>query len=71
MNKGHKIKRSAVTGRFATKPLGRSKASKFAQIEGMTLTRRSAKMISRLEGTGLKGDALRTAITGSFGKKHG
>lgn len=63
------IKRSASTGRFVTKPLGKGKATKFSNVEGMVLTQRSAKMISRLEGSGLKGDALRSAITGSFDKK--
>ena len=71
MTKNQAIKRSVVTGRFASKPLGKGKAKKFAQVEGMVLTQRSSKTISRFEGSGLKGDALRSAITRSFVKKRG
>lgn len=65
------IKRSAKSGRFVAKPLGVSKASKFAQVEGMTLSEKSSTTYARLESKGLKGDALRSAITGSFQKKRG
>lgn len=71
MKKNQAIKRSTVSGRFASKPLGKGKATKFAKVEGMVLTQRSAKTISRFEGSGLKGDALRSAIAGSFVKKQG
>lgn len=71
MKKSQAIKRSPVTGRFATKPLGKGKATKFSKVEGMSLSGKSAKTISRFEGRGLKGDALRSAITGSFLKKQG
>ena len=70
MKKSQAIKRSAATGRFVTKPLGKEKATKFSKVEGMSLTGRAAKTISRFEGNGLKGDALRSAITGSFVKKQ-
>jgi predicted deacylase len=71
MNKNQTIKRSTVTGRFTSKPLGKEKATKFAKVEGVILTQRSSKTISQFEGSGLKGDALRSAITGSFAKKRG
>lgn len=71
MKKNQAIKRSTATGRFVTKPLGKGKATKFSKVEGMSLTGKSATTISRLEGRGLKGDALRSAITGSFVKKQG
>ena len=70
MKKTRKAIRSAATGRFVTKPLGRGKAEKFSQVEGMVLSRESAEMLSRLKGRGLKGDALRSAICGSFEKKR-
>lgn len=71
MKKGHIIKRSVATGRFATKSLGKSKASKFALVEGVKLSGRSTKTMSRFESTGLRGDELRSAIVGSFGKTRG
>jgi hypothetical protein len=65
------IKRSAKSGRFVTKPLGVSKASKFALVEGMTLSKKNLKAFAECEAIGLKGDALRSAISGSFQKKRG
>lgn len=65
------ISRSASTGRFTPKPLGKAKAAKFAQVEGMALTEKSKQTLVRLEASGLKGDALRAAITGTFQKKRG
>ncbi len=63
------IKHSAKVGRFVPKPLGKAKAEKFSKVEGMTISRKSAKTLSDFEGRGLKGDALRSAINGSFIKK--
>ena len=71
MKKNQAIKRSAATGRIVSKTLGKDKATKFAQVEGMVLTKKSSKTMSRFQGRGLKGDALRSAITGSFNKKRG
>ena len=71
MKKNTSIARLTSTGRFITKPLGKGKAEKFAQVEGMSLNKRSAGMILRLEQRGLKGDALRSAITGDFVMKRG
>lgn len=66
MKKSSAIGRSATTGRFVTKTVGKGKAEKFARVEGMALNKRSAGTISELETRGLKGDALRSAITGKF-----
>ncbi|WP_037317498.1 hypothetical protein [Ruegeria halocynthiae] len=71
MKKNSSIARSAASGRFIAKPLGKNKAKKFAQVEGMSLNSQSAGAISRLEERGLKGDALRSAITGQFIAKRG
>lgn len=60
-----------MTDRFIPKPLGKDKARKFIQVEGMSLNKQSAGTISRLEKKGLKGDALRSAITGTFVSKPG
>lgn len=69
MRQKQTIKRSAATGRFVTRPLGQSKASKFAAVEGMSLNRKSSETLKTLKSRGLKGAALRTAITGSFKTK--
>ena len=71
MNKSTALKRSATTGRFATKPLGKGKATKFAKVEGVTTSSRSAKTLKTYSDLGLKGDALRSAITDSFAAKKG
>ena len=71
MKKSQTIKRSAATGRFVTKSIGKGKASKFALVEGIALSRSSAKTISNFENNGLRGDELRSAIIGSFGNKRG
>ena len=47
-----------------------SKAIKFAQVEGMALSPRSAQTLTQLQANGLQGDALRAAIALSFQKKH-
>ena len=70
MKKTRKAIRSAETGRLVTKPLGRGKAEKFSQVEGMALSRESAAMLSGLKARGLTGDALRSAISESFDKKR-
>lgn len=66
MNKSITLKRSASTGRFVAKPLGKDKATKFAKIEGVTISAASAKTLETFSDRGLKGDALRSAITESF-----
>ena len=70
MNKGTALKRSATTGRFVTKPLGKAKAEKFARVEGVTTSSQSTALLEAHIGRGLKGDALRSAIMGSFATKH-
>ncbi len=54
-----------------TKALGKSKATKFAKVEGVTTTSKSAKTLKTYSDRGLKGDALRSAITGTFTNKKG
>ena len=71
MKKNSSIARSTLTGRFTTKSLGKGKAERFARVEGLSLTQRSASTISHHEQRGLKGDALRSAITREFVIKRG
>lgn len=71
MKKSQTTKNSDATGRFVPKPLGKGKAVKFSQVEGMTISRKSARTLESLESRGLKGDALRSAISGSFAKNRG
>lgn len=71
MKKNTSIARSTSTGRFIIKSLGKGKAERFARVEGMSLTKRSASSISLHEQRGLKGDALRSAITRDFVMKRG
>ncbi len=66
MTKKNAIKRSAASGRYVTKPIGASKAAKFSKVEGLVLKRKSVKTLKQHKSSGLKGDALRSAITGSF-----
>ncbi len=66
MSKNHTAKRSAVSGRYVTKAIGGSKAEKFSAVEGMVLTRKNAAHYRTFKSSGLKGDALRSAISGSF-----
>ena len=70
MKKNRKAIHSAATGRFVAKPLGRGKAEKFSQVEGLVMSRESATTLSGLKGRGLTGDALRSEIRGSFDKKR-
>jgi hypothetical protein len=64
--KATSVKRSAASGRFVTKSLGTSKASKFALVEGVRLNGKSTKAMTTLKSQGLKGDAYRSAVTGRF-----
>ncbi len=68
MSNSQKIRRSAATGRVKTAPIGRSKATKFLLVEGMKLSTKSSNTLNGLKARGLKGDALRTAISGSLKK---
>lgn len=62
---------SSASGRLCPKALGKSKASKFALVEGLSLNQRSATFAARMERRGLKGDALRAAIVSEFSGKRG
>lgn len=70
MRKSSAKARSAATRRFVIKPLGEGKAARFSEVEGMSLSKKSASTISGLKRRGLKGDALRTAITDAFVTKR-
>ena len=70
MTKSQATDRMAANGRFSSKPLGKGKAMRFALVEGLVLSSGSAKTISQFEDSGLKGDALRSAIAGSFMQKQ-
>jgi hypothetical protein len=71
MDKSTALQRSAATGRFMTKPLGKAKAEKFAKVEGVTTSAVSAALLSTHIERGLQGDALRSAIRDSFVGKKG
>lgn len=70
MKKSNALTRSATTGRFVTRPLGKSKAMKFAKVEGVTISSKSANTLKTYTDRGLKGDALRSAITGRLVTKN-
>ena len=50
-----------------SKPLGRAKAVKFGEIEGMTLNQIWVSRLLELQNTGLRGNALCAALTAGFG----
>lgn len=68
MAKNTSIGRSATTGRFVTKPLGKGKAEKFTAVEGMTKSAASKALSGQLRGRGLKGDAYRKEVAKAFKK---
>ena len=56
--------------RRARQPESRGRlAAKFALVEGLSLDAASVDLLERSKAAGLKGDALRAAIVGSFRKK--
>ncbi|MBW8639399.1 hypothetical protein K1W69_19550 [Hoeflea sp. WL0058] len=63
MTTNPKIQRSAIT-----KPIGRSKAAKFAAIEGVTVNQRSYEISQKAASAGLRGDAYRAEIKKAFTK---
>lgn len=71
MNKSSALKKSSSTRRFATGPLGKGKAAKFAKVEGVTTSAKSAMVLKTHADRGLKGDALRSAIAASFVTQKG
>ena len=66
MSKAKIPKRSAASGRYVTGAIGTSKAEKFSAVEGMSLTRQNSGRFMTLKSNGLKGKALRHAITDTF-----
>jgi hypothetical protein len=65
----HPVKRTSVIELFVAKPLGRSKAAKFAAVEGLTLSSKSAQTLAASALSQQGGDGLREAITKSFKQK--
>ena len=70
MKKNGDTNRSAATGHVEGKMIGRARATKFLQVEGMSLNSKSARTLSDFTGRGLKGDALRSAIHEAYAKKR-
>lgn len=68
MAKNTKITRSAISGKFVTRPIGKSKAERFTAVEGMQKNAASKVLSAKLMGRGLKGDAYRTAVIKAFKK---
>ena len=60
------ISSSAPAYRVERLSLGSAKAAKFALVEGLSLDSSSLDLLQRSKAAGLKGDALRAAIAGSF-----
>lgn len=63
-----KIIRSAATGKFVTRPIGKGKAEKFAKVEGLRMSAASKALSDRLIERGLKGDAYRAEVVKEFKK---
>jgi len=68
MAKRTKIIRSAITGKFVTRPIGKGKAEKFTAVEGLRKSAASKTLSDRLAGQGLKGDAYRSEVAKAFKK---
>ena len=69
MDKSSAVMRSGTNRRFMSKPLGKAKAEKFAKVEGVTTSAKSAALLEANIRAGLQGDALRVAIKNSFSSK--
>jgi hypothetical protein len=70
MAKNTLIGRDSRSGQFVSKPLGKSKASRFSLVEGMSLNDDSKRMLETFESSGRKGAVLRLAISGAFSAKR-
>ena len=66
MPKNASISRESKSGKFVSEPLGKSKATKFAAVEGLALSPSAKKIEATLEARGLKGDAYRKAVAASL-----
>jgi hypothetical protein len=62
--------RDAKTGKFLVGPLGKPKATKFALVEGVTLSDEAARIMRQHETSGKSGSAFRAALAGSYTKKR-
>ena len=63
-----KTARSATSGKFVTRPLGKGKAERFAAVDGMQKNEASKRLSDRLSAHGLKGDDYRAEVTRAFKK---
>lgn len=68
MAKNSKSTRSAVSGKFLTRPLGKAKAEQFTAVEGLKKSPASRALSGRLRNDGLKGDAYRAGVVKAFKK---
>jgi hypothetical protein len=68
MSKDLSKARSAATGELVTRPIGGSKAAKFAEVEGLKMNAASKALADKLAESGLKGDAYRREIVKAFKK---
>ncbi|MFK3691100.1 hypothetical protein ACI2J4_12635 [Agrobacterium tumefaciens] len=68
MAKDIKIVRNASSGKILTQPIGVTKATKFAEVEGMKKSLASSALSQRAASSGLKGDAYRKEIVKAFKK---
>lgn len=68
MAKNTKITRSATTGKFVTRPIGKGKSEKFTAVEGLHKSAASMALSGRLADRGLKGDAYRNEVVKAFKK---
>jgi len=60
--------RSATTGKFVTKPIGKAKAERFTAVEGMKKSAASKALSGQLTSRGLRGDAYRKELVRAFKK---
>jgi hypothetical protein len=70
MAKNTLIGRDSRSGQFVSKPLGKSKASRFSLVEGISLNDDSKRLLAEFESTGRTGASLRKAISGAFSVKR-
>lgn len=66
MAKRTNISRNSTNGRFVTTRIGSSKAEKFSSVEGLSLSKKSARTLTSLKSKGYSGDALRNEIKKNF-----
>lgn len=68
MAKEIKIGRSAKSGKFVTRPIGKGKSERFTAVEGMSKSVAASALSQKITSQGHKGDAYRTEVTKTFKK---